>query len=481
MTKQQMYKAAFEGIQAQPYDMGDKLLIRGLCHHSETHNAIVDCDDGVIYCDKCGVMSIDEYLKKAFCGGFKQEWIPGEIPEFYFNGANLFKVFLAEALGEIEIDGDLRVILKTLLLCYFANNPLHEDKECYFCGKRLTLNKTVVTNLKEKQTPWGIEISEESRNKYYWCYNNKVYERSEFFAAAFPEFNKVRKKVVFGETAKANLLRISTNQRLKLAYTILANKYNLAAVEDWKGEELLRFCQSNNTQTTTDTAVKLLWEDGLAKIVTFGLGLKPVGGEASMTWCYTVEETPGGVKYVGIPYTWESWRIRIEETLQRVVNEGVEINEAWNAVRPIVFCQGNKRMTLNTADRHRIFGYITQYLQNGYADFPLEGDIGDDYEFEINFDADCEIVDAVNIRSSEDMAAYNKENNVKNNAAKGAARVKNRFKEAFPNIENGDQLTTKQLNAAGYDKNAITRLCGTPEKPGVLKRLKRGVYVCQIV
>ena len=124
----------------------------------------------------------------------------------------------------------------------------------------------------------------------------------------------------------------------------------------------------------------------------------------------------------------------IEETLRRVVNEGVEISEAWNAVRPIVFCQGNKRMTLNTADRHRIFGYITQYLQNGYADFPLEGDIGDDYEFEINFDADCEIVDTVNIRSSEDMAAYNKENN----AAKGTARGKNRFKEAFPNIENGD-------------------------------------------
>lgn len=198
-----------------------------------------------------------------------------------------------------------------------------------------------------------------------------------------------------------------------------------------------------------------------------------------MTWCYTIEETAGGVKYVGIPYSWESWRIRIEETLQRVVNEGVEISEAWNAVRPIVFCQGNKRMTLNTADRHRIFGYITQYLQNGYADFPLEGDIGDDYEFEINFDADCEIVDAVNGR--ETRAEYNKQHAAELAVLRGAARIKNRFNDAFPDIKNGDKLTTKQLNAAGYNSNAITRLCGTPEKPGILKRLKRGVYVYKSV
>ena len=290
-------------------------------------------------------------------------------------------------------------------------------------------------------------------------------KRGEFFEAAFKDFCKYKKRVVFSETATDNLMLLSTTQRQKLIYEILAQSFPLVEVDKNDEIELLNFCRSDTNYTMTDTAIRLMWKDGLAKMVTFGLGLR-LDGEAKQTWCYSVDELPSRRRYYGLDeITWEEWKVDIISKLADLVNADTET--AWTEIRKIVFCQGNKRLTLEVADRHRIFGYITNYLQNGFAEWPQEltGVINKEaHDFVIDFYADTEIVDSYTF-NKKGMAAFNKQ--------KGMNQVLDRFMAAFPEAKGGDVLTTKQLKAAGYDdKKAIQRLV----KHEILENYAYGKY-----
>ena len=467
----------FEAIGAQPrYIGGGKFLLRGLCHHSSTHTVVYDENAHTLHCTKCGDMG-DDYFEKAFEGGFDISWTHYRWDTIEEN----FKDwrYVIYMLG-IEEDEWWHEFCKRIVKMYWIHHPLTEESETYFLGKPLKLKRTVSVNTTEEVTAWGKEEVEKVRNKYTWVWGEDEYTRSGLFAAAFKDFALIKKKVVFDESKNEDLLRISTTQRRKLAYTILANKYKLVDVDDIAADELLKMCRQYNNQTTQDTSIMLMWEDGLAKMVTFGLGLKPpIEGEASMTWSYQVEQQGNKIKFSGVKTSWEVWQLRIEAALKQVTEDGLYLADAWNVVRPLCFCQGGTRMTLNTPDRHKLFGYITNYL-NGNTDaaFPLSGEVGDDYYFEIDLNKDVKIEDADKAKS---MAEYNKKHAAKLGAARGNSRIRNRFLDAFPTAKIGDTFTTKQLEEAGYNRNSIKNLEGTPIGKMVLKRQKRGVYVLESV
>lgn len=450
-----------------------QIVLRGLCHHSATHTVVFDGE--VFHCDKCGDMTLQQYIDNAFESGFDSSLHYKD-----YSWENLKEAFENPQLAAAYLlsGDDFQIeVAKLMIAAYHAAHPLTEDSG-YFFGKPLKLKRTVAVTTTEEVTAWGKEEVEKVRNKYTWVWGKNEYTRSGLFAAAFRDFGLIKKKVVFKDKTE-DLLRISTTQRRKLAYTILANKYQLVEVDDAAEAELLNVCRQYNNQTTQDTAVMLMWEDGLAKAVTFGLGLKPpVEGEASMSWCYTVEQQGNTIKFSGEKTTWEAWRLRIEEALRQVIEDGLELADAWNVVRPLCFCQGGTRMTLNTPDRHRLFGYITNRLNGNTADFPLAGDVGDDYEFVIDLDKDVCIEDADKAKS---MAEYNKKHAAELGEARGKSRVRNRFLDAFPAAKVGDTFTTKQLEAAGYNRNSIKNLVGKPIGKMVLKRVRNGLYVLESV
>ncbi len=106
-----------------------------------------------------------------------------------------------------------------------------------------------------------------------------------------------------------DVLRLTTSQRTKLMYNILAYKYRDCLVPVDKADEntLKVLCdEERNNPTASDLLSRLRWTDGLSKLVTFGVGMK-AGGAAKYTWCYTVDFSGNSAKYHGADMTWEIW------------------------------------------------------------------------------------------------------------------------------------------------------------------------------
>ena len=451
--------AVLEHFQAEPRKTEGGWLLKGLCHNGNQHSVSIDIETGMTDCPVCGKKFINDYLVAAWGEDCLKQYVYHEdLFEKHYNDAPELK----EAVRQVLKQTVERCVLK-LIAANDSRQWIRED--FYFRGKPIKLKKGLKVTTKEESTPWGAEEVSKISNEYLWCWGGNEMKRGEFFEAAFKDFCKYKKRVVFSETATDNLMLLSTTQRQKLIYEILAQSFPLVEVDKNDEIELLNFCRSDTNYTMTDTAIRLMWKDGLAKMVTFGLGLR-LDGEAKQTWCYSVDELPSRRRYYGLDeITWEEWKVDIISKLADLVNADTET--AWTEIRKIVFCQGNKRLTLEVADRHRIFGYITNYLQNGFAEWPQEltGVINKEaHDFVIDFYADTEIVDSYTF-NKKGMAAFNKQ--------KGMNQVLDRFMAAFPEAKGGDVLTTKQLKAAGYDdKKAIQRLV----KHEILENYAYGKY-----
>ena len=186
--------------------------------------------------------------------------------------------------------------------CFCKGIPL--PTYCEIQGKQIEW----IASIKKIATAWDEEESEETEHLIQW--GEDQYKRQDFFAAAYPgQYNRVKWRVNFLGVYENDVLRLTTSQRTKLMYNILAYKYRDCLVPVDKADEntLKVLCdEERNNPTASDLLSRLRWTDGLSKLVTFGVGMK-AGGAAKYTWCYTVDFSGNSAKYHGADMTWEIW------------------------------------------------------------------------------------------------------------------------------------------------------------------------------
>ena len=307
-------------------------------------------------------------------------------------------------------------------------------------------------------------------------YEGKDYEPDEFFTAYFPEYKKFPKRVKFLGQAAKDVLRLSTNQRNRLQYDILAKKLGLVDVAEQDAQEIEAFFRSGDNLTAARIAHKMGYPDGVRKIITFGCGLK-MDGKYPGVWCYKVHREENQCTYEGVPMTWEQWGQEVAKTIDLCRTNramrlyGLELQdylkrdpEELDGFMSTLYYSDHKYMTLPPAEKEQLERWVHQYVRLSvqeyneyYADhaakppllFPLHGDTGsDEYSFTIDFDKDVEIVP--NVSWKRNAAEYNAEQN----AAKGKQRVEQRASATLPD---GD-FTRDDLAALGYGPKAISNL-----------------------
>ena len=159
---------------------------------------------------------------------------------------------------------------------------------------------------------WENVTTEENgkqRTGHWIVWNGNRSKREEFFKLAFPDqYNKVKKRVKFLGQAADDVLRLTGGQRTKLMYEILAWKYGLEEVSEQDSLDLIRLCQrEEDNKTADDLLSRLYWPSGLAKLVTFGVGMK-LDAAAQHTWCYSVDYQEDRALFTGSSITWERWQ-----------------------------------------------------------------------------------------------------------------------------------------------------------------------------
>lgn len=168
---------------------------------------------------------------------------------------------------------------------------------------------------------WENVTTEENgkqRTGHWIVWNGNRSKREEFFKLAFPDqYNKVKKRVKFLGQAADDVLRLTGGQRTKLMYEILAWKYGLEEVDEQDSLDLIWFCKrEEDNKTADDLLSRLHWPNGLAKLVTFGVGMK-LDAAAQQTWCYSVDYQEDRALFTGSSMTWERWQVKLIEVLDR--------------------------------------------------------------------------------------------------------------------------------------------------------------------
>ena len=159
---------------------------------------------------------------------------------------------------------------------------------------------------------WENVTTEENgkqRTGHWIVWNCNRSKREEFFKLAFSDqYNKVKKRVKFLGQAADDVLWLSSGQRAKLMYEILAWKYPLEKVNEQDSLDLIFLCQrEEDNKTADDLLSRLRWPNGLAKLVTFGVGMK-LDAAAQQTWCYSVDYQEDRALFTGSSMTWERWQ-----------------------------------------------------------------------------------------------------------------------------------------------------------------------------
>lgn len=180
---------------------------------------------------------------------------------------------------------------------------------------------------------WENVTTEENgkqRTGHWIVWNGNRSKREEFFKLAFPDqYNKVKKRVKFLGQAADDVLRLTGGQRTKLMYEILAWKYGLEKVSEQDSFDLIRLCQrEEDNKTADDLLSRLYWPSGLAKLVTFGVGMK-LDAAAQQTWCYSVDYQEDRALFTGSSMTWERWQVKLIEVLDRCRACRDSYSEMW--------------------------------------------------------------------------------------------------------------------------------------------------------
>ena len=203
--------------------------------------------------------------------------------------------------GEIQQQADVPVDNPPLPL------PLEDNTSA-------ALEETAAAGLTFRGLPiaWeNITTEEDGKQKtaHWIAWNGSRSKREDFFKQAFPDrYNKVKKRVKFLEQAADDVLWLTSGQRTKLMYEILAAKYELVEVDEADNTSLTLLCwDEDNNKTADDLLSRLRWPSGLAKLVTFGVGMK-LDAAAQHTWCYSVDYQEDKAIFEGQSMTWECWQ-----------------------------------------------------------------------------------------------------------------------------------------------------------------------------
>ena len=185
--------------------------------------------------------------------------------------------------------------------------PLEDDTSA-----ALEETTTAEPTFRDLPIAWENVTTEEDgtqRTGHWIVWNGNRSKREAFFKLAFPDqYNKVKKRVKFLEQAADDVLRLTGGQRTKLMYEILAWKYELEEVSEQDSFDLIHLCQrEEDNKTADDLLARLYWPNGLAKLVTFGVGMK-LDGAAQHTWCYSVDYQENRAVFTGKAMTWECWQ-----------------------------------------------------------------------------------------------------------------------------------------------------------------------------
>ena len=194
--------------------------------------------------------------------------------------------------------------------------PLEEDTSA-----ALEVPSTAEPTFRGLPIAWENVTTEENgkqRTGHWIVWNGNRSKREEFFKLAFPnQYNKVKKRVKFLGKAADDVLWLTGGQRTKLMYEILAWKYGLEEVSEQDNLDLIFLCQREEENKTADDLLsRLHWPNGLAKLVTCGVGMK-LDAAAHQTWCYSVDYQEDRAVFEGNSMTWERWQVKLIEALER--------------------------------------------------------------------------------------------------------------------------------------------------------------------
>lgn len=323
------------------------------------------------------------------------------------------------------------------------------------------------------------EDDTEDRNstRHLILYEGKQQTRKEFLKSAFQEYRKYPCKVQFRTD---DIYRLGGNQRAKLQYHILAQRFPLVLVSEQDRDDLEAFCASHKAETAKRWLNRMAWENGLEKMITFGVALE-VRIPAGMTrrpWCYSARMDTKTAVFSGEPMTWEEWAAPIKSLLdfrREELNRGTDmtqqereqlVEDTYNEALMKLSYQHGLYMTLPGEEYRRLKEWVYKYLYDGAASFPYAGAIPDgDYTFTIDFERDIEIVATPDLHT--DMGQYNREFNAERNKERGRKLAEERFAQLV-----GDEWTTQEILAQGFTRKALDSFV----KYGLIERLKRGFY-----
>lgn len=157
----------------------------------------------------------------------------------------------------------------------------------------------------------NVTTEEDGKQKtaHWIAWNGSRSKREDFFKLAFPDrYNKIKKRVKFLWQAADDVLWLTGGQRTKLMYEILAAKYEVVEVDEVDNTALTLLCwKEEDNKTADDLLSRLRWPNGLAKLVTFGVGMK-LDAAAQHTWCYSADYQEDKAIFEGQSMTWEWWQ-----------------------------------------------------------------------------------------------------------------------------------------------------------------------------
>lgn len=296
-------------------------------------------------------------------------------------------------------------------------------------------------------------------------YEGQLYTKEGFYKAVFPDYKRHPFKVQFFTD---DIYRLGSNQRARLQYHILAQRFPLVDLDEADKRDLEIFAARADTETAQRWLNRMRWSDGHEKMVTFGASLevadKEQRGRVMGLWCYKPTLDLFKAVYQGVSMTWEDWAAPIVDYLKEQRERG-QVNkvEAMQGVMYRLYYQDGLYLTVPQAQRFQVVKWAAQFMRDGVTPFPLAGDMGSDcYEFTIDFEQDTSL--KKNKVIHDDMGAYN----VAENAAKGQHRTEKLFAALT-----GDKWRTKDLKAQGFSDRNIR----TFEKHGLIKRQGQGQYV----
>lgn len=314
----------------------------------------------------------------------------------------------------------------------------------------------------EKNNALEDKIEEHERyngKNHFIEYDGKQYKQDDFLQTYFERYREIQKRVEFDDDTLKFLACLSTSQCEKMQYHILAQYFDLVEIDMQDNEDLKLFAFQYDSNYKR-LYIRLNWENGLNKIVTFGAGLQvPEKPLTEKIYCYQQYFKHDKATFISVNMTWERWSVAIIEEAKRK-----HIDSAIKAMN----YQDKIYMTWTKEERKTIQQWIYNYKSG--AIFPFSGEIERGESRTILFDKHCKIID--NIRANETRPQYNKENKVELAAARGKIRHTKSALSDYKKLKGNEWTTAELLTILDNNNKKIKRLVDE----GLIERIKRGYY-----